>query len=139
MAKLIDSHGKIILVQPSTAAEIMLKHPGFAVSSIEELRQTRQLRSLKADDVLLARKVYILVPVDKVNSILSKAQLNFINEIVIRSFCDHILGGGRTRGGSRVFPCSGGSGVASQRIVVVEPRRRCNAWKPVLEPILEEC
>uniref|UniRef100_A0A803LF67 Uncharacterized protein n=1 Tax=Chenopodium quinoa TaxID=63459 RepID=A0A803LF67_CHEQI len=117
----------------------MLKHPGFAVTSIEELRQTRQLRSLRDDDVLLARKVYLLVPVDKVNSILSKAQLNVINEIVIRSYCNDMLGGGRTRGRSKVFPRSGCSGVASQSTVVIEQRRGCNTWKPALEPILEEC
>lgn len=141
IAKLVDTQGKITLVNlPITVAELMLENPGFAPTLIEDLRETRRIPAMKADEKLLGRKVYLLLPVDKVNSRLTDLQLASVDSLLC-SCNNNKKVGGRTRGGSKVSPIldehnleelvkdlTGGNG---------QRKRFCKVWEPVLEPILE--
>ncbi|KAL2934821.1 Galanin-like peptide [Bienertia sinuspersici] len=146
LAKLVDSQGQLSLVNlPTTVAELMLENPGFALTPVEELRKTHRLSAMRADEWLLGRKLYLLVPVDKVNSRLTDSQLAAIDSV----FCSSNKKMDRkTRGGSKVSPSIGdqkledlvkdlsgkNTGVTGQR------RSFCKAsWEPVLEPIMEGC
>uniref|UniRef100_A0A803LF66 Uncharacterized protein n=1 Tax=Chenopodium quinoa TaxID=63459 RepID=A0A803LF66_CHEQI len=147
MAKLVDSLGQLKLVNlPTTVAELMLEHPGFAIAPMDELRETRRITAMRADDVLHGRKVYLLVPVDKVNSRLTELQMAAIDSLVCS--CK----GGRTRGGSKVSPDLEANGLDGQSLedlvkdlsekctgLTRQRKRICKVWEPVLEPILEGC
>ncbi|KAG2693348.1 hypothetical protein I3760_08G092000 [Carya illinoinensis] len=62
-AKLFDSHGNLQRLKlPLTAAELMLDHHGHAIASVEDLRRTRLISGMRADDELLAGKVYFWYP-----------------------------------------------------------------------------
>ncbi|KNA26033.1 hypothetical protein SOVF_001020 [Spinacia oleracea] len=148
MAKLVDSQGQLTLINlPTTVAELMLENPGFALTPVEELRETSRIPAMKADDVLLGRKVYLLVPVDKVNSRLTDLQLAAIDSLLCS--CNGKVGGKATRGGSKVSPTTGVNGNSLEDLVkdlsgkctgVTGQRNRfCKVWEPVLEPILEGC
>ncbi|CAO2818737.1 unnamed protein product [Amaranthus hypochondriacus] len=145
LAKLVDSQGQLTLVNlPITVAELMVENPGFAVTPVEELRIFHRIPAMKADEMLVGRKVYLLVPVEKVNSRLTGLQLTAI-EGVLCPWGDMKMK--RTRGSSKVFPVHvndngltgqmekdlGGksNGITGQR------KSFCKGWKPVLEPILE--
>uniref|UniRef100_A0A803M7K1 Uncharacterized protein n=1 Tax=Chenopodium quinoa TaxID=63459 RepID=A0A803M7K1_CHEQI len=151
MAKLVDSLGQLKLVNlPTTVAELMLEHPGFAIAPVDELRETRRITAMRADDVLLGRKVYLLVPVDKVNSRLTDLQMAAIDSIVCS--CNGKVGG-RTRGGSKISPdLEANNGLDGQSLedlvkdlsgkctgLTGQRKRFCKVWEPVLEPILEGC
>ncbi|KAL9242969.1 hypothetical protein vseg_016917 [Gypsophila vaccaria] len=139
MAKLVDSQGEVRLINlPTTVAEVMLDNPGFAISPLDELIRTRRVLVMKADDVLHGRNVYLLVPVDKVNSRMSDLQLAAIDFLVCPRKGKKL---GRTRGSSRVSPTVEGlvkglsekcTGLAGHNSRVCKP-----TWAPVLEPILE--
>ncbi|XP_010679496.2 uncharacterized protein LOC104894848 [Beta vulgaris subsp. vulgaris] len=149
IAKLVDSSGQMRLVNlPTTVAELMLENPGFVLTPVEELERDHRIPAMRADDELLGRKVYLLVPVDKVNSRLSDLQLAAIKN-VMSLYCDHKVGK-RTRGSSKVSPSLGSTGLAGQNLeefggnssntgAIGQRKRICYAWRPVLEPILEEC
>ncbi|KAL9227624.1 hypothetical protein vseg_003292 [Gypsophila vaccaria] len=148
MAKVVDSQGQVRLVDlPTTAAEIMLESPGFALTPVDEVVQSRRVSVMKADEVLLGRKVYLLVPVDKVNSRLSDLQLSAIDSLVCSN--DERI---RTRGGSKVSPVAVDSGLSGDGVedLMKGLGEKCTGlagqrfgpgkpWEPVLEPIWEVC
>ena len=143
VAKLVDSHGQVKLVeQPITAAELMVENPGFAVTLIEDLRKTRRIPAMRADNRLLGGKIYLLVPFDKVNSRLTDLQLAALEHLIC-SYCDETVGR-RTRGGFKVSPVLGFTGFAGEsrleglvKINLGGKRSFCKVWEPVLEPIAE--
>ncbi|CBI36936.3 unnamed protein product, partial [Vitis vinifera] len=68
-AKLFDAHGNLRRVKvPVTAAELMLEEPGYVVSRVDDLRRTRRIPAMRADDVLLEGKAYLMMPVSRVQS-----------------------------------------------------------------------
>ncbi|XP_074317839.1 uncharacterized protein LOC141653872 [Silene latifolia] len=154
VAKLVDSQGQVKLVNlPTTVVEIMLDNPGFALSPVDELQRTKRIPVMKADDILLGRKVYLLVPVDKVNSRLSDLQLAAIDSLVC-SCNENVRKQTRTqtRGGSKVSPVveTGVSGENLEELAKSLTEKSTGlagqrnngfgkAWAPVLEPILEVC
>jgi hypothetical protein len=78
-AKLFDVHGNLQQVKlPLKAAELMLEQPGYAIAPVEELRQTRRISAMKADDELSAGKVYLLVPTGKVHCKVSELEMAII-------------------------------------------------------------
>ncbi|KAL2934815.1 Hemagglutinin-neuraminidase [Bienertia sinuspersici] len=139
MAKLIDSLGQLKSVNlPTAVADLMRENPSFALVSVEQLRRTRHIVAMKADERLLGRKVYLLVPFDMVKSWLSKAQLALIDEIVMSCYIDDMMGR-KTRGGNSLdrlglenlmkYLSSKSTGVTGQS----------KGWRPIVEPILEVC
>ncbi|GAV82523.1 DUF4228 domain-containing protein [Cephalotus follicularis] len=137
---------KKIDVPVKEAAEIMLEEPGHVISPFEEIRKTGRISAMKADDELLAGKVYMLVPVGKVHSKVSESELEVIVEVACskkRSSSNR-----KRNGGAKVLPSAteevreegdsesmvfGGvdTGFSGYRL------RTCRQWNPVLEPISE--
>lgn len=78
-AKLLDEHGNLQQVKlPVKAAELMLEHPGHVITLVEELRRTRRISAIRADDGLLGRKVYFLVPSGRVHCRVSELEMKII-------------------------------------------------------------
>lgn len=153
MAKLVDPQGNIRLLNlPITCAELMLENPGFALAPVEEVRKSHRLPAMRADDMLLGREVYLLVPVDKVNFRLTDLQLAVIDSLICACNNNKMVGT-RTRGGSKISPDNGCTGLAGESLEdvvkdlggkctsVSGQRKRviCKTWEPVLEPISEGC
>ncbi|KAG2697620.1 hypothetical protein I3843_07G114600 [Carya illinoinensis] len=79
-AKLFDAHGNYLqqVKLPVKAAELMLEHPGHAIVPVEELRRTRCISAIRADDGLLGGKVYFLVPSGRVHCRISELEMMII-------------------------------------------------------------
>jgi len=68
VAKVVDSEGQLKLVRlPTTVAQLMTEHPGFAPSLVEDIRETHSLRPMKMNQMLVAQKLYLLVPIEKLH------------------------------------------------------------------------
>ncbi|KAG8389554.1 hypothetical protein BUALT_Bualt02G0241300 [Buddleja alternifolia] len=141
-AKLIDLHRSTFRVVdvPVTAAELMLEEPGHVVSPVNDLSRDLRLSAMKADESLTGGKVYILIPLSRVNGKVSESEM-----AVIKSACCQRK---MKRRSSRVIPVAAeiaavdtnnpvklvgdqgtDNGILSYRIK--------QQWKPALEPIRE--
>lgn len=79
-AKLFDSQGNLQRVNlPIKAAELMLEQPGHFITRVDELRQSRRMSAMRADDELLVGKVYVLVHSSRVNSRVSELEMAIID------------------------------------------------------------
>lgn len=154
MAKLVDSQGKLRLVNlPTTVAELMLLlgTPCLALTSLDELRRTRRIVAMSDDACLIGRNVYLLIPIDKVNSRLSDLQVAALDKLVIYLYYDEMMG--RTHGCFKASLDLGSTtGLAGRSLEdfmknlggestngAIGPRIKFRkTWQPVLEPILEE-
>ncbi|XP_059663397.1 uncharacterized protein LOC132309062 [Cornus florida] len=135
-AKLIDGHGNLRRVKlPITAAEIMLEEPSHFISPVDEIRRSNRLSAMKADCELLAGKVYLLVPVGRLNCKVSESQMALLN-----SACE------KRRPSSKVLPAviDDDSGEDSVRVLEKDDTGSSvcrlgnyRQWRPVLEPISE--
>ncbi|GAB4830565.1 hypothetical protein Ancab_020330 [Ancistrocladus abbreviatus] len=148
-AKIIDSQGTLHVVKvPITAAELMLENPGYLVSLVDEIRRTRRIMAMKAEERLQGRRVYLLVPVGNVNCKVTELQMSLVESICRKKR--------RSRGGLKVLPLAvSDAGVGADRVVedvglgrtcgrkesggAGHPLRHNRPWTPVLEPILEGC
>lgn len=145
-AKLIDTRGNLRQVQlPIKAAELMLDEPGHVISPAEQLRLTRRVSAMRADDELLAGKIYLLVPVGRVNSKMSEAEMAVAEAACARKKTKSK----KKRSGAKVLPAApeelteeiqgfegtvlgaNDSGFPGCRL------RNLRSWNPVLEPINE--
>ncbi|KAJ4838658.1 hypothetical protein Tsubulata_004252 [Turnera subulata] len=154
-AKLMDSKGNIRRVSvPVKAAELMLEEPGCAISLATDIRRTGRVIAMRADDELLAGKLYLLVPLNRVHCKVSEKEKRAI-ECAYAAFCggDHKRSPKMQRS-AKVLPAvpvemeeeegegdldevkllgaQGGAGFAGYR------SGNCRQWTPVLEPISEE-
>lgn len=79
-AKLFDSQGNLQRVKlPIKAAELMLEQPGHFIALVDELRLSRRMKAMRADDELLVGKIYVLVPSGRVNSKVSELEMAIID------------------------------------------------------------
>ncbi|GLT42630.1 hypothetical protein SLA2020_166200 [Shorea laevis] len=79
MARVIDADGNLRRVKlPAKAAELMVEEPGHVVSIVDHLRVTRRVSAVRADDELLPGKVYMLVPICRVNCRITEAEMERI-------------------------------------------------------------
>ena len=79
MAKVIDAQGNLRKVKlPAKAAELMLEEPGHIISPLEDLKRTRRVGAMRADDELLLGKVYVLVPIGRVRCKVTDADMAII-------------------------------------------------------------
>lgn len=140
-AKLFNSNGNLRRVKvPVTAAELMLEDPGYVVSRVDDLRRTRRILAMRADDVLSAGKAYLMVPLSRVHCVVSATEMALIDAPSKKM--------SKKRAGSRVLP-AGNDGETENsevqsRVLVGDGgsygRQRvgnCRPWSPVLETISE--
>lgn len=138
-AKLLDSDGGLIgkVRIPVKAAELMLERPGYVVSPVEELRRTRRISALRADDELVGGKVYVLVAVGRIGSKVSVAELENI-ELACKNKAK--------KNGSKVLPAAAaegkkeeiGGGISSGSDQLSCGRGNYKRWNPNLESISED-
>ncbi|KAK9015709.1 hypothetical protein V6N11_006803 [Hibiscus sabdariffa] len=136
-AKVIDPQGNIRKVMlTAKAAELMLDAPGHVIASVEELKRTRRVVAMRADDELLAGKVYVLIPIQRVHCKVTDADMTIIEAACTRKMR-------KKSGGARVLPDVGvESGEEESQVDRVLPLHGCRLgnyrqWTPVLEPISE--
>ncbi|OMO82138.1 hypothetical protein COLO4_23245 [Corchorus olitorius] len=143
IAKVIDAQGNLKKVNvPAKAAEIMLEEPGHVIAAVEELKRTRRVVAMRADDDLMAGKVYVLVPIARVHCKVLDADLAIIEAAS--------SGKKRRKSGSKVSPAVAEELTKeedSDKLKVLG--ERCSKgfhgyrlgnyrpWTPVLEPISE--
>ncbi|XP_059436219.1 uncharacterized protein LOC132169156 [Corylus avellana] len=144
-AKLFDAHGNLQQIKlPVKAAELMLEQPGHAVAPVEELRQTRRISAMKADDELSAGKVYLLVPTGKVHCKVSELEMAII-ELTCKKRASMLKPSGSkvspatsaaepTEAGEDDVKAFGGDQAAGLPGHQFWNNKR---WSPVLEPISE--
>nr|GEX56253.1 hypothetical protein [Tanacetum cinerariifolium] len=141
-AKLVDLQGNLQCVKvPITAAEVMLlEEPGHLVSQVVEnnLVSCFRLCALRADEELMSGKLYLLIPVGRLNSFVSETELE-----MLRSCCKSVKKVKR-RNKSKVLPreesdceASGDGMNLSLEGFTSQRMRSSPMWKPVLEPIYE--
>ncbi|GMI73720.1 hypothetical protein HRI_001041300 [Hibiscus trionum] len=136
-AKVIDAQGNLRKLKlTAKAAELMLDEPGHVIAPVQDLKRTRRVLPMRADDELLAGKVYVLVPMQRVHCKVTDADM-----AIIEAAC---AGKKRRRsGGARVLPDVGAELREEEsqvdRVLPVHGCRLENyrAWTPVLEPISE--
>lgn len=130
-AKIIDLHGNIRIVEiPSTAADLMLEEPGHVVSPAVEISGSNsRFSAMKADEQLIAGRVYILIPLCRVRSKVTESELAVVKAAV---------GDKRKakRHSSKVLPVLV-TEISSEEIVAPIPNQRLRPWTPSLEPISE--
>lgn len=123
-ATLLDTCGNARQIKlPMKSAELMIELIGHVITPAEVLLKTRRITALRADEELVAGKVYLLVPVSRVDSKASEFEIAIAER-----------GSGKRKGNktAKVSPVSkltendGG-------VCFVRQRR----WNPVLDPIFE--
>ena len=62
-----------------TAVELMLEEPGYVVPRADELRRTRRIPAMRADDALLEGKAYFLMPVSRLHRLVSAVERALID------------------------------------------------------------
>ncbi|XVF22109.1 hypothetical protein REPUB_Repub12eG0145600 [Reevesia pubescens] len=140
VAKVIDDQGNLMKVKlPAKVAKLMLEEPGHIISPVEELKRTRRMIAMRADDDLLVGKVYVLVPIGRVHCKVTDADM-----AIIEAACS---GKKRRKSVAKVLPdvteeeesevlvfpeeCMKGIPLPGCRLGNYTP------WTPVLEPISE--
>ncbi|EEF47282.1 uncharacterized protein LOC8267358 [Ricinus communis] len=148
-AKLIDSKGTLRQLKlPVKAAELMLEEPGYVVSAAHELLRTGRVIALRAEDEVLARKVYLSLPLCRVNRKISESEMRIIQcAVAVEKMSP------KKKSGAKVLPAVAvevkeeEEEIESEVVGVLEEQdtdfsgcRLANyqRWTPVLEPIFEE-
>lgn len=139
-AKILDSDGGLIgkVRIPVKAAELMLERPGHVISPVEEIRRTRRISALKADDELVGGKIYVLVAVGRIGSKVSMGELeNF--ELVCKNRAK--------KNSSKVLPATAaaaaeeediGGGISTDSDQLSCVHGNYKRWNPNLESISED-
>ena len=142
-AMLLDTRGNIREIKvPVKSAELMIQELGHVITPVEELRRTRQILALPADEELVAGKVYLLVPASRVHSKASEFEMaiaekngrrkkkssgNMAKVLPVSSL-------GQRDGEIEVSSFQGMLvGIPCHQLGIQHGRR----WNPVLEPIVE--
>lgn len=119
-AMLLDSDGNTREIKlPIKSGELMIEEFGHVVTPVDEIRRTGRVSALLADEELVAGKVYLLLPVNRINSKASEFEM-----AIAEKQSGHTK---RTRGNNmaKVSPS-------------VCPRFGNQVrWNPVLDPIFE--
>ncbi|GMN52323.1 hypothetical protein TIFTF001_021470 [Ficus carica] len=156
-AKLFDAQGNLLrrVKLPLKAAELMLEEePGHVISPAEDLRRTGRFCAMLAEDELLARKAYLLVPLCKVNR---KADMAVVDFVACKTMAKNKK---KKNGGSKVSPAAaeetkeeeGSDKDLVARVFEENDNQNYNGflcrprgysyirgWKPALETIREKC
>lgn len=146
-AKLFDAQGNLLrrVKLPLKAAELMLEEePGHVISPADDLRRTGRFCAMRAEDELLARKAYMLVPLCKINRKISDSDMAIIKSTIYKK---------KNKTSSKVSPAMTAeeSKEEAEDLVVGDfegnivstgfnfgrPIFYSKGWKPALEPISE--
>ncbi|KAK7259235.1 hypothetical protein RIF29_24836 [Crotalaria pallida] len=75
-AVVLDTNGNIREMKlPMKSGELMIEEIGHVITEVDELRKTRRITALRADEELVAGKVYLLVPVSRTRSKASEFEM----------------------------------------------------------------
>jgi hypothetical protein len=123
-ATLLDTSGNIQEIKlPMKSAELMIELIGHVITPVEDLLRTRRITALRADEELVAGKVYLAVPVSRVNSKATEFEIAMAEE------------GSGKRKGNKTAKVSAVSKLTENDGGVHCVRQR--RWNPVLDPIFE--
>ncbi|KAF4364570.1 hypothetical protein F8388_014073 [Cannabis sativa] len=153
-ANLFDAKGNFLrpVKLPLKAAELMLEEePGHVISPAEDLRRTGRYSAMRAEDDLVAKKVYFLVPMSRVNRKISDSDMEIVKSATLKKK--------KSKNSSRVSPAMVataaaeeelegsvvvssvfeeiGNDIASEGFNLGRPIGNNRLWKPVLETISE--
>ncbi|KAM6558880.1 hypothetical protein CsatA_028119 [Cannabis sativa] len=148
-ANLFDAKGNFLrpVKLPLKAAELMLEEePGHVISPAEDLRRTGRYSAMRAEDDLVAKKVYFLVPMSRVNRKISDSDMEIVKSATLKKK--------KSKNSSRVSPAMVataaaeeelegsvfqeiGNDIASAGFNLGRPIGNNRLWKPVLETISE--
>lgn len=141
-AKLFDAEGNFVrrVKLPLKAAELMLEEePGHIISPADEIRRTGRFMAMKAEDELVGRKVYLLVPLCKVNRKVSDSGMALIN-----LGCKKKSRSNPKRTSSKILPAAMEEEFQVEEKVIIsgyhpghQLKGYIRGWNPVLEPISE--
>lgn len=142
-AKLIDGKGNLRRVNiPIKAAEVMLEEPGHVITPVDDLQRNQRISAMRADDELLVGKVYLLVPVCRVNRRVTREEI-----AIIENACDKNKSlKRRKRSGAKVLPSVNEEARQEKeddQVTVLGGKDSCyrhgthRQWIPVLESISE--
>lgn len=133
-AMLLDTAGNSREIKlPMKSAELMVEAIGHAVAPVEELRRTRRIKALPADEELVAGKVYLLVPVSRVHSKASEFEMALADKK-----SGQREGSNVANKVSRPFRLMEMDGENEVAVSYVRPKLRNQVpWNPVLDPIFE--
>ncbi|XP_061353212.1 uncharacterized protein LOC133297988 [Gastrolobium bilobum] len=137
-AMLVDTGGNIREIKlPVKSAELMIEEIGHVITPVDELWRTRRISALRADEELVAGKVYLLVPASRVHSKASEFEMAIAEK----------ENGQRKRPSgnntAKVSPSPASrlreSDEENEVAIFTVCRKRGNQgrWNPVLEPISE--
>ncbi|WJX79835.1 hypothetical protein P8452_62915 [Trifolium repens] len=123
-ATLLDTSGNIQEIKlPMKSAELMIELIGHVITPVEDLLRTRRITALRADEELVAGKVYLAVPVSRVNSKATEFEIAMAEEGRGKKKVNKTV---KVSPVSKLTENDGG-------VYCVRQRR----WNPVLDPIFE--
>lgn len=143
-AELFDAKGNFVrqIELPIKAAELMLEEePGHVISPADEIRRTGRFMAMRAEDELVARKVYLLVPLCRVNRKVSDPDMALIDLA-----CKKRSRTSSKRTSSKILPAAMEEEVEEfqleEKVISryhLGPQLKgyLRGWSPVLEPISE--
>ncbi|KAF3436532.1 hypothetical protein FNV43_RR23624 [Rhamnella rubrinervis] len=143
-AKLFDAEGNFVrqVKLPLKAAELMLEEePGHIISPADEIRRTGRFMAMKAEDELVARKVYLLVPLCRVNRKVSDSDMALVDLA-----CKKRSRTSSKRTSSKILPAATVEEKEEFRVeekvisgyhLGLHLKGYIRGWNPVLEPISE--
>ncbi|GAU11286.1 hypothetical protein TSUD_342770 [Trifolium subterraneum] len=128
-ATLLDTCGNIREIKlPMKSAELMIELIGHVITPVEDLLRTRRIMALRADEELIAGKVYLVVPVSRVNSKASEFEIAVADDQKKK-----VSGKRKGNKTAKVSPVSSKLTENDGGIYCVRQKR----WNPVLDPIFE--
>ncbi|CAL9183719.1 unnamed protein product [Musa hybrid cultivar] len=140
--KVINGEGGLEeYVQSVRAAELMVENPGQFVCSSNHLSVGCRIPGLKADEALQRRRVYFLLPMDMLFSVLTEEEMAALSR---RASAAMKWGVSKNNIRRRIFPVlSDLCLLPAEAKKVNEPARiskrmsRKRSWKPALDTIVE--
>ena len=142
-AVLLDTTGNIREIKlPVKSAELMIEEPGQVIAPVDELRLTRRISALPADEELQAGKVYLLIPASRVHSKASPYEMAITEEWDCGKKKKPRRNSNKVSLVSAVSEGEDGGDLFAVKITGIPCCQRLGnqcqrRWNPVLEPILE--
>lgn len=149
--KVLHSNGRFEeYSRPLKVAELMLENPGNFVCDSQCFKVAHRVVALAADEDMEPRRLYYLLPMNMLYSVLSAAEFGSLTQLASKAMKSN---GGSKKLGAMIFPAFGEScmfqsnhvktstlSVANDMPhagVVVRPFCRQRSWQPALATILE--
>uniref|UniRef100_A0A7N0VGA1 Uncharacterized protein n=1 Tax=Kalanchoe fedtschenkoi TaxID=63787 RepID=A0A7N0VGA1_KALFE len=138
--KIIHSDGKLELqTRPINAAELMVDNPGQFVCEATDLKVGNRIPGLSADEELECRRVYFLLPLEMLYSVLTSEEMSAFTFRASRALM-------KQNNFGKIFPvhCIFSvdakemlGGVTASESRETERYSKQRSWRPALETIVE--